>query len=46
MYHSGEVVNAMLKVPHITIGKLFFFFFFYWGCRQHLHFTGNICVSR
>lgn len=26
MHHSGEVVNAMLKVPHTTIGKLFFFF--------------------
>lgn len=29
MHHSGEVVNAMLKVPHITIGKLFFFYYYY-----------------
>lgn len=39
MYHSGEVVNAMLKVPHITIGKLFFFFFF-------IGAVGNICISQ
>lgn len=40
MHHSGKVVNAMLKVPHITIGKLFFFFFFF------IRAEGNICISQ
>lgn len=39
MHHSGEVVNAMLKVPHITIGKLFFFFII-------IRAEGNICISQ
>lgn len=40
MHQGGEVVNAMLKLLHTTIGKLFLFFFFFNKAE------GNICISQ